>query len=143
CVPGQYGSEPKAAGGNGTQGLKPPVAGGVKDLHPSELKELEFAPERPAAKLPEAKFPAAEPRGELVGVAGAQRLQRHARLLVPQAIAARLRFSDLIVPIPEIAWKTRRWRVRRGFGHLLDRGDVGFPPEPTARTQVRRWENTA
>ena len=28
-----------------------------------ELKELEFAPERPAAELPEAKFPPAEPLG--------------------------------------------------------------------------------
>src|SRR5262249_42507640 len=48
----QYGSEPEAAGGKGTQGLKPPVAGGVNDLDRSELQELEFAPERPAAELP-------------------------------------------------------------------------------------------
>jgi hypothetical protein len=87
-------------------GLKPPVAGRVNDLDPSELQELEFAPERPAAELPEAKLPAAEPLGQLVGVTGARRLQQHERLLLPQAIAARLRFSDLIVPIREIAWKT-------------------------------------
>jgi hypothetical protein len=35
---------------------------------------------------------------------GARRRERreHERLLLPPAIAARLRFSDLIVPIPEI-----------------------------------------
>jgi hypothetical protein len=43
--------------------LKPPVAGGVNDLDRSELQELEFAPKRPAAELPEAKLPAAEARG--------------------------------------------------------------------------------
>ena len=66
-----------------------------EDLGPSELKELEFAPERPAAELPEAKFPPAEPLGELVGVTGPQPLQEHERLLLPDAIAARLQFSDL------------------------------------------------
>src|SRR5262249_49457172 len=87
CVPRQYRSEAKAAGGKGTLGLKPPVAGGVKDLDRSELKELEFAPERPAGELPEAKLPPAEPRGQLVGVTGAQRLQRHTRLRGAQSSA--------------------------------------------------------
>ena len=59
--------------------LKPPVAGGAKDLGRSELKELEFAPERPAAELPDAQVPAAEPLGQLVGVTGSQRLQEHER----------------------------------------------------------------
>ena len=67
----------------------------MKDLDPSELKELELALERPAAELPEAKFPPAESLGQLVGVTGAQRLQEHERLLLPHAIAARLQFSDL------------------------------------------------
>src|SRR5262249_1447730 len=88
CVPRQYGSEPKAAGGKETLGLKPPVAGCVNDLDPSELKELEFAPERPAAELPEAKFPPAEPLGQLVGVTGPQRLQVGGGLLVAGADAA-------------------------------------------------------
>src|SRR6516162_6517415 len=48
CVPRQHGSEAKAAGGKETLGMKPPVAGGANDLDSSELKELEFAPERPA-----------------------------------------------------------------------------------------------
>src|SRR5262249_53259127 len=63
CVPRQDGGEPKAAGGKGALCLKPPAAGGVKDLDPFELKELEFAPERPAAELPAATFPPAEPLG--------------------------------------------------------------------------------
>jgi hypothetical protein len=67
----------------------------VNDLGPSELKELEFAPERPAAELPEAKFPPAQPLGQLVGVTDPQRLQGHGRLLLPHSIIARLRFSDL------------------------------------------------
>src|SRR5215831_9994644 len=83
CVPRQHGSEPKAAGGKGALGLKPAVAGGAKDLGPAELKELKFAPERPAAELPEAQFPPAEPRGQLVGVTGPQRLLEHERLLLP------------------------------------------------------------
>jgi hypothetical protein len=56
-----------------------PVAGRAKNLNPSELKDLEFAPERPAAKLPEAKVPPAEPLGQPVGVTGPQRLQGHER----------------------------------------------------------------
>jgi hypothetical protein len=60
-----------------------------------ELEELEFAPERPAADLLEAKVPPAEPLGQLVGVTGAQRLQEHERLLLPPALVARLHFSDL------------------------------------------------
>src|SRR5262249_20371064 len=97
----QYGSEAKAAGGKEALGMKPPVAGCANDLGPSELKELEFAPERPAAELPEAKFPPAEPLGQLVGGTGPQRLQEHERLLLPRAVVARLpsvsrlRFSDL------------------------------------------------
>src|SRR5262249_42757694 len=73
----QHGSEPKAAGGRGGLGMRPPGAGGPKDLNPLELKELEFAPERPAAELPEATIPAAEPLGQLVGVMGPERLQEH------------------------------------------------------------------
>ena len=57
--------------------MNPAVAGCPKDLDPSELKELEFAPERPAAELPEAKIPPRERLGQLVEVTGAQRLQKH------------------------------------------------------------------
>ena len=92
---GSTGANPKLPGGKGALGLESPVAGCAKDLGPSELKELELAPERPAAELPEAKFPAAEPCGQLVGVTGPQRLQEHERLLMPRAIVAGLRFSDL------------------------------------------------
>jgi hypothetical protein len=80
------------------------------------LKELELAPERPAAELPEAKVPAAEPLGQLVGVTGAQRLQEHERLRLLRAIVARLQFSDLIVPIAEIAWES--WK-RKGPARQL------------------------
>ena len=93
-------------------GMKPSVGRCTKDLDPSELKELEFAPERPAAELPEAKFPAAEPLGQLVGIAGAQRLQKHEPS--PAAIVAKLQFSDLIVPIAELVWKS--WR-RKGLAN--------------------------
>ena len=75
--------------------MKPPVAGCANDLDSSELEELEFAPERPAAELPETKLPGAEPLGQLVGVTDSQRLQEHERLLLPQSIVARLQFSDL------------------------------------------------
>src|SRR5262249_61767467 len=95
CVPRQHGSEPKAAGGKEALGLKPPISGCANDLGPSELKELEFAPERPAAELPETKFPPVESLGQLVGVTDPQRLQEHERLLLPRAIVAKLRFSDL------------------------------------------------
>src|SRR5262249_50146179 len=108
-VPRQDGSEPKAAGGRGALRMKPPVAGYPQDLDPSELKDLEFAPERPAADLPEAMIPAAEPLGQFVKVAGAQRLQKHEPS--PAAIVAKLQFSDLIVPIAELAWKS--WRRKR------------------------------
>jgi hypothetical protein len=54
--------------------MKPPVAGYPQDLDPSELKFLEFAPERPAADLPEVMIPEVEPLGQFVEVAGAQRL---------------------------------------------------------------------
>jgi hypothetical protein len=94
-VPRQQGGEAEAAGGKGALGMKPAVAGGAKDLGPAELKELEFAPERPAAELPEAKFPPAEPLAQLVGVTGAQRLEEHERLRLTGAIVASLRFSDL------------------------------------------------
>ena len=53
------------------------------------------APERAAAELPEAKVPAVEPLGQLVGVTDSQRLQEHERFLLPHSIVARLRFSDL------------------------------------------------
>jgi hypothetical protein len=85
--------------------LEPPVAGCVNDLDPSELKGLEFAPERPVAELPQAKFPPAEPLGWLVGGTGAQRLQEHERVLLPGAIVARLRFSDLYCAHAPILWK--------------------------------------
>jgi hypothetical protein len=74
--------------------MKPPVAGCANDLDSSELEELEFAPERPAAKLPEAKFPG-QPLGQLVEATGAQRLQEHERLPLPHSSVARLQFSDL------------------------------------------------
>jgi hypothetical protein len=64
------------------------------------------------------------------------------RLRLPHAIAARLRFSDLIVPIPEIAWKS--WR-RKGQARkellspclpvLNAPGDLG---EPT-RCRRHHW----
>jgi hypothetical protein len=57
--------------------MKPPVAGYPQDLDPSDLKELEFAPERPAADLPQAMIPAVEPLGQFVEVMGAQRPQEH------------------------------------------------------------------
>jgi hypothetical protein len=85
--------------------MEPPVAECAEDLGPSELKELEFAPERPAADLPEAKFPPAEPLGQLVGVTGSQRLQEHEPSPVTGFNRRRLQFSDLIILIPEIAWK--------------------------------------
>jgi hypothetical protein len=67
----------------------------VKDLDSSELKDLEFALERPAADLSEAKFAATEPLGQFVGVTGPQRLQGHERLRLPRALVAILQFSDL------------------------------------------------
>ena len=45
--------------------------------------------------MPEAKFRPTEPLGQLVGLTDSQRLKEHARLLLPRAIVARLRFSDL------------------------------------------------
>jgi hypothetical protein len=95
CIARQHGGDAKAAGREGALGLEPPVAGGAEDLGPSELEELEFAPERPAAELAEAQLPPAEPLGQLVGVTGSQRLQGHERLLSPRAIVASLPFSDL------------------------------------------------
>jgi hypothetical protein len=85
--------------------MKPSVAGCAKDLGPQELKELDHAPERPAAELREAEFPPVEPLGQLVGVAGPQRLQEHERLLLTRAIVANLQFSDLSVPTPPMRWK--------------------------------------
>jgi hypothetical protein len=49
----------------------------LKDLHPSQLQELELAPERPAAELPETKIPLRERLSQLVEVTGAQGLQEH------------------------------------------------------------------
>ena len=57
--------------------MNPPVAGDPQDLERSELKELEFAPERPSAELPEAQVPPGEGPGQLVEVTGPQRLQKH------------------------------------------------------------------
>src|SRR5262249_984647 len=73
----QDGSEPEAAGRGGARGMKRPGAGYREEVDRSEVKELEFAPERPAAELPEAKVPPAEPLGQLVEVTGPQRLQEH------------------------------------------------------------------
>src|SRR5215467_14025135 len=101
---GNTGANPKLPGGRAL-GLKPPVAGCADDLGPSELKDLEFAPERPAAELPEAKFPPAEPLGQLVGVTNLQRLQGHERLLLPHSIVASspgCSFPTCIVPRPKI-----------------------------------------
>src|SRR5262249_34507189 len=95
----------KAAGRNGPLGLKPAVARGAKDLGPSELKELEFALERPAAELPDAQVPLAEPLGQFLGVTGPQRLQGHERLLWPRAPVARLPVSDLYRPHAPIPWE--------------------------------------
>jgi hypothetical protein len=48
-----------------------------RDLDASELKELELAPERPAADLPEAMIPAGKRCGQFVEVTGVQRPQEH------------------------------------------------------------------
>jgi len=80
--------------------LKPPVAERAEDLSPAELKELEFAPERPAAELPAAKVPPAEPPASSSGSRVLSGCRSTSCLLLPHAIAARLRFPDLSVPIP-------------------------------------------
>jgi hypothetical protein len=103
----------QSCGGRGAPGLEPPVAGGAKDLGPSELKELEVAPERAAAELPEAQVPLAGPPGQLVGVAAPQRLQEHERLPLPRAIVARLRFSDLYCTDALIPWSGYLLRCSR------------------------------
>jgi hypothetical protein len=52
----------------------------------------------PPPSCRKAKFPLAEPLGQLVGVTGPQRLQEHERLLLPRAIVADCGFPTCIVP---------------------------------------------
>jgi hypothetical protein len=110
--------------------MEPPVAECAKDLDPIELKELEFAPERPTADLPEAKIPPAEPLGQLVGVTGSQRLQEHEASPDARFNRRRLQFSDLIILMPEIAWKRLKRSTSSHSGrHLLGQRDYRCLPD--------------
>jgi hypothetical protein len=58
------------------------IDGNPEDLNPSQLEELDLAPEGPAAELPKTKIPLWERLSQLVEVTSAQRLQEHEPSLV-------------------------------------------------------------
>jgi hypothetical protein len=87
-VRGQDWKAAKAVGGRPTVAVKPPICGNPEDLNAPQLKDLELTLERPAAKLP----------ATLLSVCTTTR-----RLRAPGSIVVGLQFSDLIVPLPEIA----------------------------------------
>jgi hypothetical protein len=67
----------KAAGGRPTFNVNHAVDAKLKDLNPSQLEELDLAPEWSAAELPETKIPLRERLSEFVEVTGSQRLEEH------------------------------------------------------------------
>jgi hypothetical protein len=76
-VLGQDWKAAEAAGGRPTLGVNHAIDGNPEDLNPSQLEELDLAPERPAAELPETKIPLWERLSQLVEVTSTQRLQEH------------------------------------------------------------------
>jgi hypothetical protein len=107
-VSGQDGSAASGAGGRPTLDANHPVDSSPEDLNPLQLEELKATPERPVAKLPETKVPPGKRFGQFVEVTGPERLQKHEPAPVATFNCRKLQFSDLIVPIPEIVWKTLR-----------------------------------
>jgi hypothetical protein len=95
--------------------VQQPVDRKAKDLSPFQLKELKATPERPAAELPKAMIPAGKRWGQL------SVCRITSRFLLRRSLVTRLRFSDLIGSIAEIAWKNLRRKEPADWSSIAGR----------------------